>query len=240
MNSEKNGLDASALKYIAIFAMFIDHTASLFVPVNTVVYTVMRFIGRSTLPIMAFFIVEGYHHTKNLRKYYIRMIVFAVISHFAFAFCFAGGFFAKAKSSVITTLTLCLLSVDIVNNPKIKTAYKMPLILIIAFLSEECDWGMNAVIFTLAFELARGDKKDQCKAYAIAAAWYCLPLLTVLRYSGLEMFLYSLSRLGVFVPALLLMSYNGEKGGGKYTKWVFYIFYPLHMLLLGYVNNYLV
>ena len=240
MTLSKKGLNASALKYIAIAAMFIDHSAHLFVPSDTVLYFVMRFIGRSTLPIMVFFISEGYHHTRNIRRYYLRMMTFAVISHFAYSFCFLGVLFSVTKSSVITTLTLCLLSVDILNNPKVRKAYKLPLILLVSYFAGHCDWGINAIAFTLAFELSRGNKKEQCIAYSIAALWYCMPALASVFHGDLSVFVRNLMKLGVFVPGVLLLTYNGEKGGGKYTKWVFYIFYPLHLLLLGAVNYYIV
>lgn len=237
METKKRGLNATELKYLAILAMFIDHTAYLFIPDGTLLYGIMRFIGRSTIPIMCYFISEGFHHTRNLRKYYTRMIIFAFISHFAFTYAFYGKFFSMAQSSVISTLTLCLLSVNIVNTKKLDIAYKLPLIAIVAFFAEMCDWGMNAVLFTLAFELARGDKKKQCIAYSMVALWYCLPVLGMLVKGQFGFFADNCFKFGLFLPAFALMLYNGERGGGKATKWVFYVFYPAHLLLLGYIYS---
>ncbi len=78
------GLTGSELKYIAILAMLCDHIAYLFVPSDSVLYGVMRCIGRTTAPVMCFFISEGFHHIHNLKKYFLRLGVFAVVSHFAF------------------------------------------------------------------------------------------------------------------------------------------------------------
>lgn len=234
---EKNkikGITASDLKYIAILAMLIDHAAYLFIPDGSPLYMIMRFVGRTTAPVMCFFISEGYHHTRNLKKYFGRMAVFAVISHFAYAFCFGGGFFAKSQESMITTLFLCLLTVYVVNCEKIGVGFKLPLLLLIAYAADRCDWGHEAVVYTLAFEFARGNKKNQLLAYCgTAFIFKVLPLVsTTFRDPAYIAELWY--NLGVFLPVPLLYFYNGERGGSKATKWVFYIFYPAHLLLLGY------
>lgn len=235
METKKRGLYATELKYIAIIAMFIDHFAYIFVPCDSFAYGIMRFIGRFTIPVMCYFICEGYHYTKNLRKYYIRMIIFAVISHFAYSYGFYGTFFSFTQSSVIATLTLCLLSVNIVNTKKLSIAYKLPLIAIAAFFADKCDWGMTAIVFTLSFEFARGDKKKQCIAYSIAATWYCLPVIEYLIKGQFDIFAANWYKFGLYIPGIVIMLYNGKRGGGKISKWVFYVFYPLHLLILGYL-----
>lgn len=234
--SRKLGLTANELKYIAILAMLVDHTAHLFIPCDTVLYQCMRGFGRITAPIMCFFITEGYHYTHNLRKYFVRLIVFAFISHFAFAFCFAGSFFANYHESMIATLTLSLFAVHVVNTDKIKKEYKLPVILLITVLAEKCDWGSTAIWFTLAFELSRGNRKAQYISYAMVL--FTMKLLSKLHlfFTSNELFRDSIFVFGGLAVVPLLMAYNGEKGGSKFSKWFFYIFYPLHLILLGYIN----
>ncbi|MDE6781307.1 MAG: conjugal transfer protein TraX [Ruminococcus sp.] len=233
--NKKSGITASDLKYIAVLAMFIDHSAYLFVMPYSPLYCVMRFTGRITAPVMCFFISEGYHYTRNLKKYFQRMAVFAVISHFAFAFCFNGGFLRISTESMITTLLLCLLAVHFVNIEKSKVKLVFEL-LIICILAMFCDWGAEAVIYTLAFELARENRKKQIIAYGITACVFKLLPFIVILTKDISYFVPNCLNLGVFLPIPLLLLYNGEKGGGKYTKWVFYIFYPAHLLLLGVIN----
>lgn len=235
--NKKSGITASDLKYLAIMAMFIDHAAHLFIQDGTTLYYCMRFIGRITAPVMCFFISEGYHYTRNLKKYFQRMAVFAVISHFAFAFCFNGSFIHSGRESMITTLFLSLLAVHLVNSDKIKKEFILPAIIVICWLADFCDWGKEAVIYTLAFELARGNRKNQVIAYGITACTFKLFPLIAVTLKNISYFADNWYRIGVFVPIPLLLLYNGEKGGGKYTKWVFYIFYPAHLLLLGVINH---
>lgn len=239
-NSKKFGLNATELKYIAILAMLIDHIAYMFVPSDTVLYQCMRCIGRTTAPIMCFFISEGYHYTRNIKKYFLRLGIFAVISHFAFTFCFDGSFFVFRRDSVITTLFLSLLSLFIYNSEKVEKAFRLPLLLLILAVADFCDWGANAVLFTFAFEFARdndkGDRRKAVLAYAMVA--FTRKMLPILYHSigDIEILKNNWQIFGLFIPALLLLLYNGEKGGGKYTKWVFYVFYPAHLLLLGYIE----
>lgn len=238
--SEKRirGLSGTELKYIAILAMVIDHIAYLFVPQGTVLYTVMRFIGRTTAPIMCFFISEGYHHTRNVKRYILRLAVFAAISQPAFTYCFHGRFFMLGSSSVITTLLLALLTVCALNSERLPEAYKLPAILLLMYVSRRCDWGYTAILFTLAFEIGRGGTaKRRIIGYSAAAfVIMCIDAVKVF-IKAPEFIMSKIPVFGVFVPSLLLLAYNGERGGGKRTKWVFYIFYPAHLLVLGYIYN---
>lgn len=234
--SKRRGITASDLKYIAILAMLIDHAAHLFVPSETLLYSCMRFAGRLTAPIMCFFISEGYHYTRDLKKYFIRLGIFAVISHFAFAFCFEGSFLAFKKESVIATLFLSLLTVYIYNSKRVDIAFKLPLVLLILLAAERCDWGADAVLFTLTFEIARGDRKKQMIAYGgVVVIRRLIPIIKA-AFNDIDILKMNWFKFGMLLPIPLLLLYNGEKGGGKYTKWVFYIFYPVHLILLGYIN----
>lgn len=88
---KKTGLNSNEIKLIAIIAMTIDHVTWLLFPGCQKIWWVMLLhaIGRLTAPIMWFFIAEGFHYTRNVKKYIARLFVFAVISHFAYNF--AGG-----------------------------------------------------------------------------------------------------------------------------------------------------
>ena len=73
-------MTADILKFIALIAMTSDHIALAFISPEDPIYFVMRFFGRATAPIMTFFIVEGYIHTRNRKKYFMRILIFAMIS----------------------------------------------------------------------------------------------------------------------------------------------------------------
>ena len=88
---KSKGLNSNQIKTIAIIAMTIDHVTWLLFPGCQKIWWVMglHVIGRLPAPIMWFFIAEGFHYTRNVKKYILRLFVFAIISHFAYNF--AGG-----------------------------------------------------------------------------------------------------------------------------------------------------
>ncbi len=236
-SKKQKGLSASEIKYIAILAMLIDHIAWKFIPIDTPLAQIMHMIGRITAPIMCFFISEGYHYTHNIKKYITRLAIFAVISHFAFSYYEEGSLnnIFALKTSVIYTLLFCLLSVVIYNKNSWPMQYRYVGILIILLFADFGDWGSTAVLFTLAFEIGRDNKKNQLIGYA-AVAFICniFPLLKILIFNP-DMLSLQIFQMGVLLPLPLLLLYNGTKGGGKVSKWFFYIFYPVHLIILGYL-----
>lgn len=79
-------LNRNQMKYLVIVAMLIDHIAWSFVPMHTVLGQIMHFIGRLTGPTMAYFLAEGYLHTRNVKKYVTRLGIFALLSWIPFIF----------------------------------------------------------------------------------------------------------------------------------------------------------
>ena len=86
----EKGLTAYQLKIVAIIAMAINHFAHIVVllPIDSGVMSAMlmpmNMIGKLTIPIMCFFVAEGYYHTHDLKKYLLRMFAFAAISQIPF------------------------------------------------------------------------------------------------------------------------------------------------------------
>ena len=84
------GFSAQQLKIIAITAMTIDHLLWVIFPGYGKAWwlVALHVIGRLTAPIMCFFISEGYHYTRNIKRYLLRLFVFAIAGHFAYNFAF--------------------------------------------------------------------------------------------------------------------------------------------------------
>lgn len=241
----KKGLDSNALKTIAIIAMTIDHIAWLSFPdyPHEALPVILHIIGRITCPIMCYFIAEGYHYTKNIRKYTCRLFVFALISHFAYIFASADFVDRKSfipfyygnllnQTSVIWPLAWGLVMLRIVNSEKIQKQWvKTALILLICLVTFPSDWSCIASLCILAFGTNRGKLKTQSVwliiYVAIYAAVYCFAIDWV----------YGLVQMGVVLAIPFIKLYNGERGKSprinKFMKWLFYIYYPLHLAILG-------
>lgn len=90
----KPSFSSNQLKLIAIAAMTLDHLAwTLFPGYDTRWFVILcHILGRLTAPIMWFFVAEGFYHTRNFRKYALRLFSLALLSHFAYNFCFGIPF----------------------------------------------------------------------------------------------------------------------------------------------------
>ena len=104
------GLSGTTIKFIAIAAMLIDHIAWAFVPTYSVFGQIMHVIGRITASIMCFFVAEGYYYTKNVKKYVLRLAIFALISHVPFIFFETENISILGNTGVIYTLCLSLIA----------------------------------------------------------------------------------------------------------------------------------
>ena len=235
-SSGANIFSGSAIKYIAIIAMAIDHYAWLFVPTQSFLGQFLHFIGRTTAPVMAFFITEGFHYTKDVRKYFIRLGIFAFISQFAYNYYNTGRFLGFYKFSVITSLMLGLTVLCLYRSEKIPVYIKLPIFLLILSVSRKCDWGESIVWIVLAFEITRGDKLHQLVSYGGTVLIFKLAPLMYDALKEPSLIANNWMKFGMLLPIPLLMLYSGKRGGGKFSKWVFYVFYPLHLVIIAYIR----
>ena len=107
--ANKLSLNRNQLKYLVIVAMLIDHIAWAFVPTTSLLGQVMHFIGRLTGPTMAYMLVEGYCYTRNVKKYALRLGIFALLSWIPFSYFEYGKI--GLQFGVIYTLFLSLLGI---------------------------------------------------------------------------------------------------------------------------------
>lgn len=223
------GLTASQLKVIAILAMLIDHIATVFVYWRSPLGITMHFIGRITGPVMFYFMVEGYHHTKNINRYTIRLALFAIVSYIPYIYCMDRQMPNQTNFyhlNVIYTLCIGLLVLRAkyeVGNHFIKNGA----MLVLFFLSLFGDWSFLAPLTILLFDKYRGNFKKQMMAYSFVIIIMIGFIFVDPHWKIASLF----QQLGMILPIFLLSFYRGEKGQG--SKWLFYVFYPLHLMVLG-------
>ena len=236
---------ANVIKYIAIFAMLIDHIAWCFVETNSALGIIMHLIGRMTAPIMTYFIVEGYHYTRNVNKYLIRLAIFAAVSWIPFLFMeygtllpftfVDGNLYFNPAQGVIYTFFLTLLALKTVHSQSLPKPAKVVLVIGLCMLSSIGDWFFFPIIWALLLDKYRGNFKKQAAAFAISS----LVLMTLMIMFLTDGFGNNWFQYGVLLALIPLYFYNGEKGrGGRFNKWFFYIFYPAHLLILGILKWY--
>lgn len=224
----KKFLSGMTLKWIATITMFIDHLGLvLSAGVPREIWLTMRTIGRLAFPIFCFLLVEGFYHTRDVKRYLFRLGVFAVISEIPFDLVVFRKAWYPDYQNVFFTLFIGLLLLYLYNR---FLANAQPVYAIMAVISMlclayfvRCDYGAEGVLLIYLLYFFRFRPGFMCVSAALLL--FCM--------GGLEV--YALAAL----PLLLL--YNGEKGGrapktrtAKLAKqYFFYCFYPLHLSLLA-------
>ena len=233
----KKHLNGNQLKLIAIIAMTIDHLTWAFFPGFQKVWWVfaLHIIGRLTAPIMWFFIAEGCFYTHDKRKYLLRLFGFAVISHFAYDFAFGIPFFDLSagllnRTSVMWSLFLGAALIFTIQMEKIPTVWKYVIIFAACILALPSDWSSIAVMAPFFIYQHRGNFKRQALDIVLWTAIYAVVYFLAIdkTYAILQMFTC------ISIP--FLFQYNGERGKWKGMKWLFYLYYPAHMVVIGIIR----
>lgn len=250
--SNEKGLTLNALKYIAIIAMVCDHVAYEFFMPDENLYIILRFIGRTTAPIMFFSAVEGYHNTGNVYKYLIRLFVFFLICYIPFALVGSreSGIenFDFFYFNVIYTIFMGVLAIHVRRNVE-NDILKWVIVFILCILCSTSDWGITGFIIITAFDYYYPEFNKQAFAYILIVIMYTKILSDIATPIDLYLegepniynFEYYKGRIvsyGMFVPIILLSFYKGEHGAKNlFSKWFFYIFYPAHFVVIYLVSK---
>lgn len=237
------GISGSTLKLIAIVAMLIDHIGAtvlwtyIMKPGNYTeglynLYTVMRlYIGRMAFPIFCFLLVEGFQRTSNVWKYALRLGIFALVSEIPFDLAFERSLWNFAWQNVFFTLFFGLLSMilkQMVESSKLHKVIQVMLgLAAVVFCMGlahllHTDYGAYGVMCMVALYLGRRNRLVQVMA-GCAAFWIGDYLLGK---NGSELW----APLGL----LFVLLYNGRRGLN--LKYVFYLFYPVHLLILYFIT----
>lgn len=190
--------------------MALDHTGAVLYPSQIW----LRCLGRIAFPIFCFLIVEGFFHTRDVRRYMGRLGVFALISEIPYDLAFRGVPLEYAHQNVFFTL---LIGIGMM-----------------ILLERNREWPVKAVILLLAMWLAVLIRSDyNFRGVLLIFVFYIFHESRWLAVTagGLWNFLYQgvIQKYGV-LSVLPLALYNGERG--RKMKYFFYIFYPAHLLLL--------
>lgn len=229
-------LNSNHLKLIAIIAMTIDHIADLLYPgmPNNIISNIMHIIGRITAPIMFFFICEGFYYTKDLKKYITRLFIFSLISHFAYCFAFGINYIPFStgnifnQTSIMWTLMWSVIALYIVyGNNKLKEWQKWLIVIFLNVITFSSDWSCIGLMIILSMYEHRENINKQMKSIMIWTFIYSLVSFIFVSK------VYGVIQLFVIISYPLLKLYDGTKGKNKFMKWFFYIYYPLHLIIIG-------
>lgn len=225
------------IKIVAITTMLIDHMGVILFPG----FEWMRVIGRLAFPLFAWMIAMGFRYTRSRRRYLIRLLVFALICEVPFQLAFPGH-----GSNVLWTLALGLIAICAWGAIEDKVVGAAAVLACgIAALALKSDYDIYGVATVLLFHLFR-EKEDRGK---LAGSLLLLNLIylpfsykvwsTILDYENtarvaqllfLRLQLVLIQTLSM-ASLFFVFTYN-EKPGPLKAKYLFYAFYPAHILVL--------
>lgn len=236
---KQTGLSGSALKWIAIGSMLLDHVgavllegglmgntqaqldAFLLLPSAMAVSLadlVLRMIGRLAFPIFCFLLVQGFLHTRSAPKYLARLAVFALISEVPFDLAVADRWFDPSYQNVFFTLALGLLVLMAMRRCEQQGYAWAGLLAAVAgsaaALALRTDYDATGILLIVVFYVLR-NKKSWC--FILAGALLVRSSWVLLGTAALAL-----------IPIHL---YNGQKGRAL-PKYLIYCFYPAHLLAL--------
>ena len=219
------------LKLIAIITMTIDHIGVIF---GTPFYNFLRAVGRLSFPIFAFLLTEGYVHTRSFSKYFLRLLVLAVISEIIYDYVFYERFIYLGANNIFFTLALGLFTLFLLDKSRclVKKYFKdkidLIIILPITYLLIVVIMGLIAEFLSFSYGML---------GILIISFFYLFKnnfLLMVISVSISTLILGEPMQYFSLFSLILICFYN--KKLGKKCKMFFYLFYPLHILVLGLIN----
>lgn len=236
------------LKLFAIISMTLDHIWFSGISSNGI----LTCIGRLAFPIFCYQLVQGYDKTSDLKRYKLRLLLFAFISEIPFDLMCSYSLFSFSSANVIFTLffgLLCIEAIDNFRNNKsdlniIKSfvIVFLSFVLVNKFNTDYSYWGLITIILFYYF-------KDNKYKYFLFISWFFLfaylsPQVITLRI-GEELF--RVNRI-LFTPLSVVLIYLIckirdidylsllVKKFNRYLKLFFYVYYPLHMLIIYFIK----
>lgn len=244
----KTGITGSTLKWIAIITMLLDHIGAVILERQLLgwttwdtvgadraamlaeqyerLYAVYHFLrnipGRMAFPVFCFLLVEGFIHTRSPKKYAGRLFLFALISEIPFDLAFRGRILYWQGQNVFFTLLFGFLVIwgwkyiEEKRNLNQTVAFICRLVILGTGMSAawffKTDYNMFGVLSITVMYQLRWNK-------TLSAGAGCAVLSIM-----------SSTELGAFLSVIPITLYNGKRGCN--IKWFFYLFYPLHLILL--------
>ena len=212
------------LKIIGIITMFLDHYHYIVGGSE-----ILNIVGRIAFPIFAFTLSEGYTHTRNLKKYLLRLFIFAVgiqLPSILFSYNY--------RMNVFFTLFFGLLAIYVFNfksiriKPKFLWLIKISLIGFILFISQkyEFDYGIYGILLIMNFNIFRNDKFKILMNFLILNTFNKI-FPNVFGLTDTQFF--------SLISLIFIFMYNGKKG--RSMKYFFYLFYPIHFFILEMIKK---
>ena len=229
-------LNRDVIKYAAVFAMLLNHMAHVFLREGSWEYEICVAVGYFTAVTMCYFLVEGYQYTRSKKKYGQRLLLFAMISQVPYQ-----AALGIRQLNMLFTLLFCFLILVCLEYNQ-DSAERSVCVCLLAAATCICDWGGLAAAFTVLFAQAYGSRRKLLYAYGVD--YLLFSLVSAVEYAKKLSWALAVPRgllEGVGIPVsgvVIVFFYSGKRTGtgGRFSKWFFYVFYPMHLFALWVIN----
>lgn len=237
----RKGISQEGLKLIACLSMLIDHigyeiiyplyaqSAMIHTPGTLyIIYRLCRCVGRIAFPLFAFLLVEGIHHTRSRKKYAFRLAFAALIAEIPYNLVVSGELFWQQQSVMVTLLlgfcaVLCMEKCSIAWKPVVVIPFAVLGKLVMA------DYGWAGVALIALFELSREMYRPNLVRTGGMIVLFHYMSSHILWFGNFSLPMQVLGTLSM----IFIVNYDGRKQTkSKAVQWGFYLFYPVHLLIL--------
>lgn len=232
-------MNAFQLKILAIVLMVIDHVGYILYQFPQLAWlsVAMRIAGRLSFPIFAWLIATGCRNTRNIYKYMLRLFIFALISQIPFFLLFNLSVFYESLN-IFFTLCAGVLAIHLYENLKNKAmGFGFIFMISVGAWILQFDYGFYGIwMIALLYIYYDNLKRVLPYLFIINAVLQAFTFADYYAFSkgvltfGTGLVLVFVQPLSMFA-LILIAKYNGEQGSKRF-KYLFYVFYPLHLLLL--------
>ncbi len=181
-----------------------------------------QMIGGLAVPIFAFLLVEGFRRTSSYRNYFLSLLGFAVLSEVPYDLAMSDSFWDPSSQNALFSMVICLAMLYGLRMMEEKQGFQyrlMQILLVIAGV-------LWCELLNLAFGL--------CEVLLVAVYYLLYDKRGVKVLLGC-----AISLMYVTAPfsGYLIWGYDGQQGWHE-NKYVFYLFYPVHLLVLGIIVHF--
>jgi hypothetical protein len=198
--------------------MTVDHVGAIMYPEQIF----FRIIGRLAFPIFSYLLVLGSETTRNVKDYFLRLFIFAFISQIPYQLAF--GYEQFEKLNIFFTLSFSL--IFLVN----------PILFIFPFIASyflDLDFGLFGFILVACMRILKNDTFRG--------------IIALIGYGILSLFVWETQIFSLLAIPIIILHKEGyilnnsdldkDYDYPLWRKYFFYIYYPLHLIILYLINN---
>lgn len=237
-------LSRDGVKHAALWAMLVNHAAQTFCQRGSVLFWILVYIGYITAPVMCWFLVEGFYHTRSRKNYAFRLFVFAVLTQPVYHIWMLSSDTEPGELNMLFQLLICFFILT-VRNLRVNILIRLFLEILLIGLSTFATWYVFVPLEVILFDRAyHASQKDPENARKIGAAAFAVAALIV-QISALGSTELTptalLSSLAVIVAGILVLyCHDGSRDNvakrGWFQRYYFYAFYPVHLAIIALIK----